>query len=424
MFMSFFAKNINSINDVSEWQLCCGCGVCAYLYPDSIEMIDMPVVGRRPRCSALDDGQLQQALDVCPGIRVTHNSDVFSGKGGRQVLAKSWGPICEVWEGYASDSEIRFKGSSGGVITALSLYCLEQEELHGVLHITANSEKPYLNATTLSTDKDFLLSGTGSRYSPASPCEKLGEVEGADRASVVVGKPCDIAAVHNACKIRPHLDSNVLLTIACFCAGTPSTNGTLEMLHQMGVNNPDDISGLRYRGHGWPGLTVADSLTSNDENGYKKFKYEESWGNILQKYRQWRCYICPDHTGEFADLAIGDPWYKKKEKGDEGQSLIVVRTARGKKILEKAIAAGYLVAARRADEVLLASQPNLKNTRARLWGQLLALKLCCVPCPDYKGFSLFANWLTELTFSGKLKSVLGTVKRVFVKKLYKRNYYS
>lgn len=419
--MIFTKNKINSLKDIPEWQLCCGCGACAYLYPESIEMVDVPKVGRRPRFAApADIDQLKHGLDICPGIGVKHSSNIFKNGATNQQLVTAWGPIQEIWEGYARDPKIRFKGSSGGVITALSLYCLEQENIHGVLHVAADAEKPYLNTTIISTDKESLLSGTGSRYSPASPCEKLEEVERADRASVIVGKPCDIVAVSNGRKIRPKLDSKIGLTIACFCAGTPSTNGTLEMLRQMGIDNPDDISGLRYRGHGWPGLTVADSSTSNDDSRFKKLKYEESWGDILQKYRQWRCYICPDHTGEFADLAIGDPWYKKSEKSDDGRSLILVRSAKGKRVLDKAVASGYLVIEQKEEGVLLASQPNLKNTRARLWGQLLALKLCGVPCPDYKGFFLWRNWFTDLTFMEKVKSVVSTIKRVFVKKIYKQ----
>jgi hypothetical protein len=41
----------------------------------------------------------------------------------------------------------------------------------------------------------------------------------------------------------------------------------------------------------------------------QQFTYEQSWGEILQKYRQWRRYICPDHIGEFANIAVADAWH-------------------------------------------------------------------------------------------------------------------
>ncbi len=413
---------IHSLKDVPAWQICCGCGACAYLYPEDIQMLDISAYGRRPsfKISQDDHRTYQQGLDICPGIALSHQRETLEQKRLISSLTKTWGPIFEVWEVYATDPEIRYKGSSGGTITALALYCLEHEGMEGVLHVKADPDRPYLNTTVLSKDRDELIDGVGSRYSPASPCEKLGLVEQASQKCVVIGKPCDIAAANNVIRLKPQLEEKIGLTIACFCAGTPSTNGTMAMLKQMGVQAPENLGSLRYRGYGWPGSTKAELRAGIEKIPLRELQYSESWGEILQKYRQWRCYICPDHTGEFADIAIGDPWYKEREDCDEGRSLILVRSVKGKEILERAIASRYLVAEQKEEAVLLASQPNLKNTRARLWGQLFALKLCGVPCPNYNGFSLFTNWYTGLTIARKVKSVLGTVKRVFVKKLHKR----
>jgi len=416
---------IDFFPDVVDWQLCCGCGVCTYLYPDNFEMVDVKAVGRRPKFTEFRDNKLEscRSIGVCPGLRLAHHPENLEQEGLISALTKTWGPILEIWEAYAGDPEICYKGSSGGAITAISLYCLEREEMSGVLHVIADQAKPYLNATIFSTNKTSLLSGAGSRYSPASPCERLGEIEESTGESVIVGKPCDIAAVQNVRKFRERLNDKIGLTIACFCAGTPSTNGTLEMLRQMGVDEPDDISSLRYRGHGWPGKTKAKRKIDHDAKKYRDLSYEQSWGEILQEYRQWRCYICPDHTGEFADISVGDPWYKEKQAGDQGRSLILVRSQKGKEVLKGAIAKGYLIAEKKEAQVLPASQPNLQKTRSRLWGQLTALKLLGVPCPEYSGFSLMSNWKEGLSVSEKVKSILGTMKRVYVKELNKKQDY-
>ena len=327
-----------------------------------------------------------------------------------------WGPVLQVWEGYAVDPEIRFKGSSGGAISAISLYCLEHECMHGVLHTIANEEKPYLNKTIMSKNRSSILAAAGSRYSPASPCDGLQEVVDAPAPCVFIGKPCDVAALHNVQQLKPELDAKIGLKMACFCAGTPSTNGTFEMLKQMGFASPDDLGGLRYRGCGWPGKTVATDKY-NKGKLEMELSYDQSWGNILQKYRQWRCYICPDHAGEFADIAIGDPWYRDKAKDEQGCSLIVVRTELGRKILNKAITSGYLSAQKVDSSSLQASQPNLLKTRAMLWGRLLTLKLNHVPYPSFEGFSLYTSWKNELSLREKIKTFVGTIKRIYKKRL-------
>ena len=160
---------IKKLTDVPAYQLCCGCGVCTYLYPDEIEMLDAPSFGRRPHFFKKNIGNAQ-SIEMCPGVALSRSSEMLGRPGLINPLIRDWGPVLKVWEGYASDPEIRFKGSSGGGISAISLYCLEQENMHGVLHVTADKGKPYLNKVVMSRTRDDVLAAAGSRYSPASPC--------------------------------------------------------------------------------------------------------------------------------------------------------------------------------------------------------------------------------------------------------------
>ena len=296
-----------SISDITSRQLCLGCGVCAYVQPDEIQMVDDLELGRRPIVISGPEGEpsTKEAVSVCPGVELERRKDDWDS-GWLPELADAWGPVLEVWEGYASDSEVRRLGSSGGAATALALHCLGEEAMHGVLHIAARSDVPYLNHTVLSTSREEMLAATGSRYAPASPCDSLDKIELADGPCVFIGKPCDVAALQRARRGRPKLDRNVGLTIAMFCAGSPSTRGTLEMIKAMGFERPEQIRSVRYRGNGWPGAAEVKGEVDG-EAITRRLSYEESWGGILQGYRPWRCRICPDHIGEFADITVGDP---------------------------------------------------------------------------------------------------------------------
>ncbi len=415
--MPIFRKKISSFKDVSEYQLCCGCGLCSYLYPQHIKMVDSVNFGRRPFFDEQENCNYVEGLQYCPGIRLDRKFDENDMLAAISSLFTEWGPILKVYEGHAADKEIRFKGSSGGAISALSLFCIEQDGCEGALHVKADPDKPWLNTASMSYNKSDLLGGVGSRYSPASPCEKLSQVEQADGKVVVVGKPCDIAATYNVACDRQQLRTKIGVLIACFCAGTPSTKGTLKMLEDMQVTK-EDLRELRYRGHGWPGMTTAVDKQGVPCEG--ELTYAQSWGEILQKFRQWRCYICPDHAGEFADIAVGDPWYKEVTEDDIGQSLILARTKRGMEIVERAIAAGYMDAVAVEPDILPRSQVNLELGRANLWGRLLTLKLMNAPHPIYRNFGLFQPWMSRLSIKEKVKSVLSTVKRIFVKKLKKK----
>ena len=358
-----------------------------------------------------------EGLAVCPGVSLSHEDTERTGTD--PELFDAWGPVLEVWEGWAADDEIRSGGSSGGAATALALHCLEAGGMERVLHTAARRDVPYLNESVFSTDRAELLERTGSRYAPASPCDRLGEVAELPGSSVFIGKPCDAAAVRNIRRLRSEVDAKLGCVIGFFCAGAPSTRGTLAILEDAGIPDPSKVRSLRYRGNGWPGMWVVEFEDEAGEIRRVERTYAESWG-FVQRFRQWRCYICPDHTGEFADLAVGDPWYREIEPGEAGSSLIVVRTERGRRILKEAVASGHIVLKQREESLLPRSQPNLLGTRGGLGARLLVMRMLGAVTPRYVGFKTFRFWLEHLSLREKISSITGTAKRVFRKRLRDR----
>jgi coenzyme F420 hydrogenase subunit beta len=408
----------NNITDITRGQLCTGCGICAYMEPDRFEMGTSLELGRRPFVRENAPAETGAAVKSCPGVSLKHDYDK-KDPALKQDMTKGWGPVLDVWEGYATDETIRKGGSSGGAATALSVFGIEKKNFAGALHTNARKDYPYLNETVLSKDRTGLVEATGSRYAPASPCDGLNLVVKEEAPSAFVGKPCDVAAVQKARKIDPSLDEKVGVTIAFFCAGTPSTKGTLELLKKVGIEDPERLKKLRYRGNGWPGMWTA---TYDDESGAEKtveMTYADSWG-FLQKYRQWRCYICPDHTGEFADISVGDPWYRPIEEGEPGKSLIVARTEKGRQYILDAAEAGYITLENHDASLFPRSQPNLLATRGNVWARLLLLRLFGAMVPKYSGFSMAGYWWSKLGAYEKLQSVTGTIVRIFRKRLNKR----
>ena len=103
---------ILNLTEVVGLQLCCGCGVCSYLSPEQIEMIDVPAFGRRPKIKKqdLDSSRvLQQAFKVCPGAGLSCSLDTLNHSRLIKSLIQDWGPIFEIWEGYAANRDIRFQ---------------------------------------------------------------------------------------------------------------------------------------------------------------------------------------------------------------------------------------------------------------------------------------------------------------------------
>ena len=188
-------RKIKRLQDVVNWRLCLGCGACAYFCPErKIRMVDVVNEGLRPQ--AADGGivDCRDCLDVCPAVGLDQSA-AWKRPGVLPEALASFGPVLEIWEGHALDPEIRFKGSSGGALTALSLHGLENEGMAGVLHIGQDPDDAARNSTRLSRTRDELMVCTGSRYAPASVCERLDLVENAAGPCVVIGQPSEISAL-------------------------------------------------------------------------------------------------------------------------------------------------------------------------------------------------------------------------------------
>jgi coenzyme F420 hydrogenase subunit beta len=403
-----------TVADIASWRLCLGCGACASVCPDHrVRLVDFTREGYRPVVAEGDCRSCAVCLQVCPAF-VNDRSEANSRPGIIPELTPYCGPALEIWEGHATDPEIRFMGSSGGLITALSMFCLEVEKMHGVLHTAGNPEVPWQNRTRLSRTRSELMAATGSRYAPAAVCDSLGLVENAPAPCLVVGQPSEITALRKAQQIRPQLAQKVGLAISFFCAGSPSTEGTLRLLKKLDID-PAAVAEVRYRGRGWPGH-FGVRLKGQTEF-IPKLTYAESWG-FIQEYRPFSVHLCPDGTGEDADITCGDPWYRQVQPGEPGSSLILIRTELGRRMFRRAVEAGHIVAKPLGIAEVLKSQHNLFEKRGAVGGRILTMKLFGLPTPDLRGFSLFRNWL-RLPFANKLRSTLGTARRIISRRLYR-----
>ncbi|MDI9402628.1 MAG: Coenzyme F420 hydrogenase/dehydrogenase, beta subunit C-terminal domain [Limnohabitans sp.] len=402
---------IATIKAVAEAQLCTGCGLCSSMAPDRYRMADVLDHGRRPiPCSEVREDAIEQSMvQLCPGVNLSHDRSTWSSRFDPTV-ADAWGPVLEVWKGHAVDSRSRWEGSSGGIATAIAMHAVHGAA-GGVLHIRSRRGEAWLNETVLSRTPEDVRAAAGSRYAPASPVDSIHLAKSAEHPVVFIGKPCDAAAVHALAQRDKAVADKVALTVAIFCAGTPTWRGTLEMLRAMGFDDPTAVESLRYRGHGWPGSAAARGKIDGQEVEVK-FSYDESWNRILQKHRQWRCYICPDHTGEFADISVGDPWHEPPKEGAEGESLIVVRTERGARWLQSMRDSGLLNIVQVANTSIAASQPNLLGVRANVWGRILALRLGGAATPRFVALPSFKFWLSVLSLREKAQSIIGTLRRI------------
>lgn len=321
---------------IVEDGLCIGCGLCQSVAgPERVQVVETPAGELRPVVvGEVDDATVERIYDVCPGVRVEGlpESDVTPATHVDNV----WGPWRRMVRAWATDPSVRFEGSAGGVLTALAIYLLETGRVSFVLHARASRSRPTFGERHVSVTREDVLAGAGSRYGPAAPLIDVHQALARGEPFAFVGKPCDVAALRNLARHDPRVHEQVRYWLAPVCGGYMPTASTGEFLRRHDVD-PDEVTALRYRGRGCPGPTRIETATRVME-----LDYVDLWGEDSSQWSlPFRCKVCPDGIGEAADVAVADAWpggapERGASEWDPGVNAVVVRTERGRELMEAA----------------------------------------------------------------------------------------
>jgi coenzyme F420 hydrogenase subunit beta len=360
--------------------LCSGCGLCAGVSDGAVTMELQTKGFVRPVQSRPIDDRIEHVIETaCPGSAVAEWDRSVSN------MHPYWGPWFESLTGFATDGQMRHTGASGGALSALAAYALATGMVDRVLHVEADPRNPTSNRMRWSRSREEVISGAGSRYASSSPLACIDDAINEGGRFAFIGKPCDISALRRYALIDDRVDRHVPLMLSFFCGGMPGLRGVERIIDAMGLDH-SQIADFRYRGNGWPGLTVAE--THDGET--RSMSYHESWGGHLSREVQFRCKICPDAVGAVADIACADAWYGDEsgypafEEAD-GRSLILSRTSLGSELLRSAVAEGVIETKPLAIEEINLMQPSQASRKRAIAARVAACRVLLRPVPKMRG---------------------------------------
>lgn len=330
---------------------------------------------------------------------------------------KLWGEAETVFLGHADDQEIRKRASSGGILTAVSIFLLESGKVDGIVHVCQDEWNPMGTVTCVSTKAEEVLARSGSRYAVSHPLLDMWELIEPGKKYCFIGKPCDVTALRNYLEREEGGRGQFPYLLTFFCAGLPSKQANEQLLAGMGCPQ-NQCRSLQYRGDGWPGFA-----TAIDKTGSKySLDYDTAWGKILGRDIHSFCRFCMDGIGERADISCGDAWYlNEMGKPDflekEGRNIIFSRNEAGQKLLQEARDAGYIRLETMDDEGYLKKIQNYQYIRkATMLSKITACRLLghSVPYTDLGKIRKFCKYAG---YKEHFKIFKGTIKRVMTKKM-------
>jgi coenzyme F420 hydrogenase subunit beta len=330
--------------EVLEAGLCTGCGACVGLCPYQVIYHDRTV--QLHPCD-LENGK---CYDYCP--RTSTDLQKL-----RNLLFDPADLMPEVGalKGYyfcrATDPELCKDAQHGGTVTALMELALFEGLIDSAI-ISVRDQEFGQNALVVK-DKEALRKNAGSKFTVSPTVAAFNQlVVTNDVGNIgVVATPCQALALakmklKTANEDRSKIDQ-LKLVIGLYCGWTLAAQKFNEL---MGKNDIEleSISGMDIP-------AGKNSLEIYTAGGTKSFSI-----SAMQECIRSACHYCLDSTAEYADISVGSARFGDNWEEMRHWNQIIVRTGKGRDLIELAIKRGVLEVMEAPAESLL----QLKNAAA------------------------------------------------------------
>ena len=338
---ALYPRALRGLAQIIENDLCHRCGSCVGICPTGVLSCDeneYPTITNLSSCTDCD-----LCVRVCPG-------DEFDYAGARNAMFGN-GEVNEhdthgVFEkavlAHATDKELQNASTSGGLVTATILGMMEAGEVDGAVCLVSDDTTFWQGKVIIARTRDELFAALKSKYAITATNAIFSEIIATPGRYVFVGLPCQIHGFHKAALLNKVLAERVVLTIALFCHAAVDHQGFRVIWDTL----PDEIAkrSVRYisrvgKHPGSPCVELDDGTHYPVYFGHKQGYRPTSIEMINMLYRLYtpkRCMTCFDALGEFADIAVGDPWMPPPEddiRFKDGWSFGLYRTNRGLRTL-------------------------------------------------------------------------------------------
>lgn len=365
-----------TIQEIESSNLCTGCGTCAGICPNS--SIDLLIDDKKglyiPKINFDTCDECGMCLKACPGSSLDI-CDFHLDNVDNKIDDFLLGEFKNCYLASSNEPDIRFNSSSGGTVTSLLIFALEQGLIDGALVTRMDKQNPLRSEPFIAKTKEEIIEASQSKYCPVSTNVLISEILKEDGRFAVVGLPCHIKGFKMAENINRKLKKKVVLHLGLFCSHTNSYSFTEFLIKKFNVEM-GDIEEIRYRCRGWPGGTL---IKLNDST--EKFIPNQSsfWNTISNGFffTPHRCLLCDDVTSELADISFGDPWLPEiMNKEKVGISILISRSEIGQELVSNASLNGNIeITPLDSNDIIRSQKTFLHFKKVNLFSRVFISKL-------------------------------------------------
>lgn len=306
--------------------LCNSCGICAGACPKQcitmqksttgqyLPSIDEEMCIKCGVCADVCQGKAYQPQELCAVTKTAYNGNLFTG----DTIA--------AYTGYANDKKIREAGVSGGSVTAVVSYLLDEKKYDAAYLVGT-----YLYDSLVKSERfepgDDLSRTPLSRYVTVSHEDTVRRMlEYRDEKLIIVAVPCVIhGLLQTISRFKLNRGNYLFLGLVCDKTMTNQVNSYFENIAG------DSMEALYFRtkrNSGWPGDV---GICSEGKTAYYPAKTRT---RVKEYFQPERCLLCLDKLNRYADIAFGDDY--TGNCSSDGGNIIFSYTELGESVLHAA----------------------------------------------------------------------------------------
>jgi coenzyme F420 hydrogenase subunit beta len=333
---------------VLEEGLCTGCGACVGLCPYQVVYHDRTV--QLHHCD-LEDGKCYAFCPRTATDLAVLRALIFE----KDDLTPEIGAVKGYYFSQAVDPELRKIAQHGATVTVLMELALAEGLIDSAIVSSRNQE--FMQNGAIVNDRVTLRKNAGSKFTVSPTIAAFNQLVTKEAGNVgVVATPCQALALAKMKLVKEDAAKidQLKLVVGLYCGWTLSAEKYTKLLLEKNIG-VESITGMDIPA----GKNVLELYTNNDA---KSIPFDE-----VQDCIREACLYCMDSTAEYADVSVGSARFAGNWKEVRHWNQLIVRTAKGRELVELAVKRGTL----KVREASAESLKELKDAAANKKRQAL-----------------------------------------------------
>ena len=315
----------NNVSKTRDFGFCVSCEICLAVCPFGAIEMEFKNGQFLPKINNEKCTNCGICLNSCPAIDI----DFLNLK--NQKNNKLEGDYIATYTGHTKNLNIREKAASGGMVTTLALELIKNKEFDYAFVLDFNYFEGKSARLKKENNTESIIKASKSKYIPASVynvIKALGEEP--QKKYIIIGTSCQLYGIRKFIEKNKIKEDNFLL-LGLFCDRTLNFNFVryLESSYRKGDEQLIKIDFRTKEKDGWPG-----NIKLYFDSGRELILDRKIRLQLKSYFQLKRCLFCSDKFNKSSDISFGDCYIKEKEN-PYGTSSIIVRTKKGKRILER-----------------------------------------------------------------------------------------